>query len=268
MTDPIYYIYMRAIQLLRFDFKLIKIVKHEWGLDCTFIHRVTKKEYQSIYLLPQFTGKGLYKTLVNKHILTSDQCNIESYLFKNNIPYTSVKITHSPEYETIVNYYGNKKAIRSGVYYINHIDEGLAILEWIGASDEAKRAFCLHPIYQSDDELIQNADKFHIDSDIMLRTLEYRSVANEYLSKREIQSIEEIRLSPLKDVNDMLIADKIQNRKDFEIYHQGKHPRSKELTHYFDNWTQRLGISEQMYQDYKERLTLNVEMGDATWMKI
>ena len=259
---------MRAIQLLRFNFKLIKIVKHEWGLDCTFIHNITKKEYQSIYLLPQFTGKGLYKTLVNKHIITSMECNIVDYLAKKTIPHTCVNLNNSPEYETIVAYYGDKKAIRSGVNYINHIDEGLAILEWIGASDEAKRAFCLHPIYQSDDELIQNADKFHIDSDIMLRTLEYRSVANEYLSKREIQSIEEIRLSPLKDVNDMLIADKIQNRKDFEIYHQGKHPRSKELTQYFDNWTQRLGISEQMYQDYKERLTLNVEMGDATWMKI
>lgn len=79
-------------------------------------------------------------------------------------------------------------------------------------------------------------------------------MANEYLSTRSITNIDEIRLSPLKVVNDMLIADKIQNRKDFELYHEGKHPRSEELAQYFRNWLERLGISEEFYQETKRRL--------------
>ena len=39
-----------------------------------------------------------------------------------------------------------------------------------------------------------------------------------------------------KDCCDMLLADKLQNRKDFRLYHLGKHERTKELDHYFDLW--------------------------------
>lgn len=35
---------------------------------------------------------------------------------------------------------------------------------------------------------------------------------------------------------DMVLADKIQNRKDFRLYHKGKHKRSKQLSAYFDIW--------------------------------
>jgi hypothetical protein len=79
--------------------------------------------------------------------------------------------------------------------------------------------------------------------------MEYRRVANNYLSKRMINSIDEIELSPLKDVNDMLIADKVQNRKDFELYHLDTHERSDVLDQYFKNWLIRLGITEERYQE-------------------
>jgi len=136
---------------------------------------------------------------------------------------------------------------RSGVYYMNHIDEGLAILEAIGASETAKRAFCLHPVLQTDEDLKTNYGKYIAYSyeNVLIAAMEYRSVANEYLSNRVIKSIDEIRLPPLKDVNDMLIADKVQNYKDFELYHFGKHSRSNELVEYFDNWIEKLGV------DYK-----------------
>jgi len=123
---------------------------------------------------------------------------------------------------------------------MNHIDEGLAILNWIGASENAKKAYCLHPIYQGDADLLKNFNKYDIDSEVMLLVMEYRSVANEYLSMNFVDYPSEIRLSPLKDVNDILIADKIQNYKDFELYHKGKHKRSRELDDYFKNWIIRL----------------------------
>ena len=156
------------------------------------------------------------------------------------------------EYKIISDFYGDKVANRSGVRLMNHIDEGLYILEKIGASDVAKRAYCLHPIVQDDQSLKENSYLLKdIDSDVIIAAIEYRSVANEYLSKRVIESIDEIRLSPLKDVNDMLIADKIQNRKDFELYHLGKHERSNELDQYFKNWFERLEITNEFYKSIK-----------------
>ena len=76
---------------------------------------------------------------------------------------------------------------------------------------------------------------------IML-AMEYRRVANAYLSTRKIESISEIELSPLKEVQQMLIADKIQNNKDFRLYNRD-HPRYDELCQYFDNWLDRLEIT-------------------------
>ncbi len=52
----------------------------------------------------------------------------------------------------------------------------------------------------------------------------------------------------------MLMADKLQNRKDFEIYQEGIHERSSELKQYFMNWFKRLEISEEMYQNIKLKL--------------
>jgi len=135
---------------------------------------------------------------------------------------------------------------------MNHIDEGLYILQKLGASLPAQMAYCLHPIIQSDEALRENIDilnDINISNKAIVFTIEYRSIANAYLSTRKICSIDEIKISPLKDVNDMLIADKIQNYKDFEKYHKGTHPRSAELTEYFENWLTRLNISKEFYQE-------------------
>jgi hypothetical protein len=52
----------------------------------------------------------------------------------------------------------------------------------------------------------------------------------------------------------MLIADKIQNRKDFELYHKDIHERSDELKQYFFNWLWRLGVWEGNYQEFKKSI--------------
>ena len=256
VEEALEYIRARATQFLRFDYKLINLETYEWGVDATFVKDGV--EYQGIYIIEPYRNKGLYPSLVKKTILTAEQCHIEGYLKSKNIQFVSPDLVPFDEYKLIANYYGGKKAKRSGLFLMNHIDEGLAILNWIGASELAKKAYCLHPILQADDALVNHNDILFdgVSPSVIIRVMEYRSVANEYLSKREINSVDEIRLSPLKDVNDMLIADKIQNRKDFEMYHEGSHPRSKELAQYFCNWLERLGVTAGQYQDYKERLTI------------
>jgi hypothetical protein len=162
---------------------------------------------------------------------------------------------NNPHYKLIVQFYGSRRAARSHVPYINHINEGLAVLDAIGATLRAKEGYCIHPVVQ-DDRAIRIAFRtssilwnYAIHPYSLALALEYRSVANEYLSYRSISSIAEIRLSPLKEVQQMLIADKVQNRKDFEQFHSRTHPRAEHLRRYFKQWLRRLKISERRYKE-------------------
>lgn len=157
-------------------------------------------------------------------------------------------IKDSIEYKLIFAHYDHCFAKRSRVPLINHINEGLTVLGSIGATNESKRAFCLHPLLQHDFDLDRNYYMVSnsCDARVVMLAMEYRSVANEFLSDK-INSVNEIRLSPLWQVNDMLTADKVQNYKDFLTYHWGTHPRSDELFKYFNKWLKRLGITDKDY---------------------
>jgi hypothetical protein len=161
------------------------------------------------------------------------------------------------EYEAVRRFYGDRRARRSGVLYLNHIDEGLLVLADLGATDRARRAFCLHPLFQADEDLARSYGDVASATDdpqVLVLALEYRNVANAYLSPREISSIDGIALGPLPEVHDMLRADKVQNYKDFLLHHRGIHPRSRELEGYFENWLARLGIQRAAFDRWFEAL--------------
>lgn len=156
------------------------------------------------------------------------------------------------EYRAIAAAYGDRTARRSGVPLIQHVDEGLAILDAIGATDAAKRAYCLHPLLQADADLAATIDRvadLTDDPRVLALAMEYRHIANATLSTRDITSAADIPLSPLPEVNAMLVADKVQNRKDFIAHHRGTHPRSDALDRYFERWLERLGVSEERYAE-------------------
>ena len=150
--------------------------------------------------------------------------------------YDPIRISH---YLGLIQiHYGRRTANRSGLPYINHILEGIYILNYIDASENAICAYIVHPLFQADDKLLV-VDLDQIEPEIVLLCMEYRSVANEYLPKRDISKIGEIRLSPLEDVNNMLIADKIQNYKDFKT-NKEKYVNADRLQVYFENWLVKL----------------------------
>lgn len=157
-----------------------------------------------------------------------------------------------PGYEAIKKFYGERRAERSQVPLINHINEGLTILRARGSDVPAMDAFCLHPLYQADKELAEEGKfnaLYQTNAYVVMLAMEYRNTANNYLSHHTMPE-GGIKLSPLKQVNEMLVADKVQNRKDFEIYHKGTHHRSDRLTQYFNEWLVALGVSEEQYQEY------------------
>lgn len=166
--------------------------------------------------------------------------------------------------KAIRHFYGDRCAARSGVPLIKHIDEGLAVLRHIGASDIAKEAFCIHPKLQSDADLKISISRqgsvfqaYALNPEAIAVAMEYRHIANSYLSHHCITGEETINLGCLDEVREMLIADKVQNLKDFERFHLGTHPNNDQLVRYFDAWLVRLNITPDRY------LELCKVMGDV-----
>ncbi len=156
-------------------------------------------------------------------------------------------------YEAIKQKYGKRKAKRSGLPYINHINEGLILLIDMDAGRDVLEAWCLHPIYQDDKALYEQlysrvpvGKPWNATLHATLMAMEYRAVANAYLSNRKIAHIDEIKLSSITQINMMLIADKLQNYKDFYfhlMWFSGMSAKKRmELNTYFMNWLKKLGI--------------------------
>lgn len=162
------------------------------------------------------------------------------------------QIRQTSEYRAIAAHYATRVAKRSQVPLIHHIDVGLAILAHLGASSATQRAYCLHPLVQDDAELAAWASRLHElseDTTVIALAFEYRNIANSTRSSRALSSAAEIPLSPVPEVNTMLVADKVQNRADFLAHHAATHPRSAALDRYFRLWLERLGIDEARYAE-------------------
>ncbi|PHR96658.1 MAG: hypothetical protein COA78_28380 [Blastopirellula sp.] len=151
-------------------------------------------------------------------------------------------ISYERELIAIKAFYANQYATRSGTPYMNHINEGLAILKALEAPEMSNKIFCLHPLH-----MIVNITW----SDAYMRVLEYHEKNGIKRNNKHSDDIDILDLSRklggiTREVLYALLADKIQNQKDFEIYHQHTHPRRIELTAYFSIWIdtlrQMLGI--------------------------
>ena len=236
-----------------------------WVYETGFVHRASGQGFVSYYGLPAARGQGYLRQLAGRgfEILTLKDCGIEAALQHVGASYrVAGRITETREYLLIQDFYGDRKAQRSQVWLMNHIDEGLGVMAEVGASDEALLAFCLHPLLQDDASLAANYSRVAQavgqqpqGAYVLGLAMEYRSVANEYLAHCTMRP-GGIRLSPLKDVNDMLIGDKVQNRKDFEIYHAATHANRVRLAEYFREWCTALGVADR-YEALKALLPTN-----------
>jgi len=134
------------------------------------------------------------------------------------------------------------------------------VLDLIGASQLSKEAYCIHPIVQDDKAIAAAFEagsalmRFRISPLALVLAIEYRWIANSYLSQRRVTDPIQVKLSPRPEVQEMLVADKVQNRNDFELFHKGKHPRSKHLIHYFKMWMRVLGVTESKYRQLKRAI--------------
>ena len=156
--------------------------------------------------------------------------------------------------------YKGKTAKRSGLPYINHINEGVYIfVRKFGWIEDPISAYCVHPVFQTDKQLKRTIageiDISQLTSTAIVMAMEYRRVANAYLSTNKVRTSDEIELSPLPSVNQMLAADKIQNKKDFvsKLYKTSNRPAyhraCDRYIQYFDSWLSALGVSPDEYEE-------------------
>lgn len=251
------YFITRALQLASVGYTWLgNLDEPTEGCFLTHFFNVEQNQrYSSFYITKQHRGKGKAVRAVkflSDPIITVEDCKIIEFLSRLNANFRIATGTFDTDaYKLIEKEYGDKRAKRSQVLLMNHIDEGLFVLENIGASEAAKRAYCLHPLLQNDEDLLIHLPEVLATCDPydVVLAMEYRNFANAWLSDKVVSdypyapfSLGSPRLSPLRDVNDMLIADKVQNYKDFIMYHQGTHARSVELDTYFKAWLRVLKV--------------------------
>jgi len=156
-------------------------------------------------------------------------------------------------YQVIRDFYGIRRAKRTCLLYMRHIDQGLLLLEDLGAKEATKEAWCLHPIFQLEDSftsLMQgefpDPRPLLCDPDALVLTMEYRSVANAYLTP-DVHSSRLPRISPIREVNLMLIADKVHNWRDARVYLFPRFPKidPEPLNWYFWTWMKVLGVTSE-----------------------
>ncbi len=261
-----YYLRERTHQVLMDGFRpasdelepLVNADGQEWGLRAIVVDPRGAR-HQSVYVYASWRGRKLVMSAIDRQlpVVTTPGCQLEGFLRAKGLAYVmAAPITGTPEYVAIEELYGRRTARRSGAPLMRHIDEGLAVLQWIGASEAARLAFCLHPLLQEDPDHAANLERVSAltSPEVLALTLEYRRVANAALSARPMDSAAEIELSPMPEVNQMLVADKVQNRKDFLLYHFGHHARSDALELYFRRWLERLEVSEARFAELFEAL--------------
>lgn len=157
-------------------------------------------------------------------------------------------------YSVIDNFYKGMSTSK-GVPYINHINEGIVHLENMKVDDTVINAFILHPFVQcvnlkgtykdcllTEKELEKHINIFEIEPEIAFELLLYRKYANSYLCREATDNydindaFEDVKgLAKYRNTVKMLIADKLQNFKDFLLYRQD-HPRKEFLNRYFTIW--------------------------------
>jgi hypothetical protein len=83
------------------------------------------------------------------------------------------------------------------------------------ASIDVMKEFCIHPLYQNDADLIKNLNILDQFSPTAVGLcFEYRHIANSG-TREQFRVFNSLPLSILPDVNEMLLADKVQNYHDF-----------------------------------------------------
>lgn len=159
----------------------------------------------------------------------------------------------TPEYKAILEHLKYRCDTLSGITHINHIDEGIQILEVICAPRylyNAAKAFCLHPMVSHDLSLVNNIVEVcssGFDTTAILYAMEFRKTIASWPNHR---TEGEPSISPLIAINKMITADIIQHKSHFLRYSgvpEGSDPSTNSELRFYNDWLRTLAIDEEAF---------------------
>lgn len=244
-----------SVRLLKSGLRLHYIQETNFGLighyEKTEHCYLTTSCYEYIHLLlyPKYKDKNIEKSLFknnpNWRLITTPSRRRE--IMQDNSVQVSF-LEEEIEYNYISDLFHNKISKVTEDLSMNIMEEGLAILNILEASHNAKKAFCIHPLFENDESLAKTWEMNRIpncDSRSLILAMEFRTI-----SGRRSGNNGKIRLSMIPEVNQMLLADIMQKYKTFEINQRGVHPKSNELETFYKNWI--IQLCENLFDDKRD----------------
>ena len=253
--EVLQYYSVRAMQFAAHQYGWSGIVTpHEHGFLTHFYDARTK--YASFYVPEAARGNGLTAEVckaIDLPFLTIKECNVWQFLESIG---AEVKVfdalCETPEYAMISRIYGDRKSKRGKQFLMNHIDEGAALIAYLSKAtttpnDILMKAWALHPVLQDNEPYMQNMAECErtCDPRAVELAIRYRQAANMYLSGI-YRGPNDLLPEFGEDVGILLIADKVQNYKDMQMFNR-HHPKYQILSGYFENWLNVLSISQEEF---------------------
>lgn len=224
------------------------------GVGCrTEFTSAAGERFASYYVLAQFHGQGHFKQLVKAEplpIVTITDCHIEQILDHIGARYLRAgDLLDTAEYRLVEAVLADNRD-NDGVFLMNHVDEGLAVLAGLGTSTLAKRAFCLLPLVRADADLAKYCESLDQalgpivgGHEALALAMTCRGVA---CCWRPDTAFPEggLPVGAVQAVHEVLIAENVQKRKALSRSNQGAKARLELDTHY-RRWLEALGAADQ-----------------------
>jgi len=152
---------------------------------------------------------------------------------------------------------------RSQQSHFIHVRQGIEILRAMKSSYAAQRAFAIHPLLQDKEKL--DFYRFRMENcsvHAVVLAMEFCALAT--AGKRPHNPLGKTwmpAVSNVHEVNDMLIADKIQNWVSYKKYHN-LYPDldKKQMIAYFNKWFDALGVTQPMVDIIADGANLGTEL--------
>lgn len=156
-------------------------------------------------------------------------------------------LRRTSEYRAVAARCGDERAPMSGRPLIRHVEDGMVVLLGMGAPVEAILAYCLHPLCLSDDNLAAFDPTVASTPTVLMYAMEFRSNTRSHTPKPPRQPVPAAK-SPLAAVYQMLRADMVLDRLNFEAHQPTTSPYWHADHANVKGWLTAFGVDEGEYE--------------------
>ncbi len=263
-SEALKYLKLRSVQLLKFNYFIQRVQYTNFGWIAYYDNANTPQDlctkYVAIYVLKQYRGKGILSNFMKSNpdykFINLVEMGLLGKMISaaDTIPHINVGFEDYHEYrlENLKKHYEDSM-YDNWNYYISYTYKVMAVNKWLNFSKICTDSLIILPLLWSDKDFVNNWKTITISSNLAFFISEYKNVSKNYNLDRKIQSTSDIVISPITDVNNLLLSTAIVNYNNYENHYKLTHPRASLFGEYYKNWLVRLsGMNK--YEDVRDRL--------------